>query len=178
MLRQTGDLRREHLEAIDYVLRHTVIRLLVRAAGEEELEAAHEELRRLVPIALEPKLAAWVPRWRGLADLLEARLAVLSARDVESARRMAHAAEILALVASKPGWTQTKICDRLKLGAANLSRILGILEAHELVERRSVGRERRVHLGRLAGLFSEKAVQPSAGEAEVQRGVTYFFAAA
>jgi MarR family len=176
LLRGTGELRSEHLDAVDYALRHKVVRLLARAAGEEELEATYEEMRRLVPVAKETELAAWVPRWRAFADLLEARLAALTTRDVEGARRLAHAAGILALVEEEPGLTQAEICRHLKLKPANLSRILGVLEAHELIERRSTGRERRVHPGRLAGAPPAAPAEPSPPvEDELPRGMAFLF---
>jgi hypothetical protein len=150
LLRQAGELRPEHLEAVDYALRHTVVRLLARAAAEEELEAAYEDLRRLVPVAREAELGDWVARWRAFADLLAARLAAVAAQDPAKARTLAHAEAILALVAREPGLTQAEIGERLDLKPANLSRVLGVLEAHELIERRRVGREKRVHFGRLA----------------------------
>jgi DNA-binding MarR family transcriptional regulator len=150
LLRQPEELEREHADTLDYVLRHTVVRLLVRAAGQDELLSAYEELRALVPVRREEELAAWLPRWRTLADVLDARLAVLRNRDMSIPAKLLHADRIVALVASESGLTQVEIADRLDLKAANLSRILGILEAHELIERRNVGREKRVFLGRLA----------------------------
>jgi CRP-like cAMP-binding protein len=187
LLRDSAEMGRDHAETIDYVLRHTVVRLLVRAASEEELMAAYENIRALVPVRREDELAAWLPRWRTLADVLDARLAVLSNRDLSVARGLLHADRILALIGAEPGLAQAEIGDRLDLKPANLSRILGILEAHELVERRSVGREKRVHLGRLAEGF--EAAEPSdslAAEAprrqygstkvgKVQRGASYMF---
>lgn len=150
LLRTDQELRRDHLEVVDYVLRHTVVRLLVRAAPEEELTGVYGDLRRLVPVAREPELADWLPRWRAFADLLDARRAALAAQDPAAAVRLAHSGAILELVEAEQGLTQVEIAARLGLKAANLSRILGVLEAHELIERRTVGREKRVHLGRLA----------------------------
>jgi hypothetical protein len=148
-LRRAQDLRRDHLEALDYVLRHTVVRLLVRAAPETELAAAYGALRGLVPVAREAELAEWLPRWRAYADLLDARRAAMAAQDPAQALRLAHSGRILELVEREAGLTQAQIADRLRLKAANLSRILGVLEAHEMIERRSVGREKQVHPGRL-----------------------------
>lgn len=156
LLRTAGELKPELLEAVDYTLRHTVVRLLSRATREKEndlageLVEAYDALRRLVPPAREAELAAWLPRWRGFADLLDARLATLASRDVAGALRLAHSSEILAEVAADPGLTQAQLGLRLGLKPANLSRILSVLEAHELIERRSVGRERRLHPGHLA----------------------------
>jgi hypothetical protein len=182
-LRKWEDLEEEHLEAVDYALCNTVVRLLVRAAGKEELEAAYEELRRLVPVPRETEWAEWVPRWRTLADLLEARLMALQTRNVEGALRLAHARRIVALVAEHPDLTQAEIGRRLELKPANLSRILAVLEAHELIERRTVGRERRVHPGRLASSVAGAVDRPAASaeappsEEDIRRGAAYLWAA-
>lgn len=183
LLRQAVDLEPDHLEAVDYALRHTVVRLLVRAAGEEEMEAAYDALRRMVPVARASELAEWIPRWRAFADLLDTRLGILASREPGLALRFAHAEPILHLVADAPGLTQVEIGERLELKPANLSRVLGVLEAHEMIERRRVGREKRVYLGRLApGLAKERPeleTDPKLlfdGE-PVKPGVAYFRAA-
>lgn len=160
----------EALEAVDYAVRNTVVRLLVRAAEDDELMAAYDDLRGLVPPSREQELAVWVPRWRAFADLLDTRLGVLATREPEGALRFAHAPEILELVQREPGLTQAEIGQRRGLKPANLSRILGILEAYELIERRNSGRERRVHPGRLA-----PPAPPTKSEDEVERGLSLFF---
>jgi Winged helix-turn-helix DNA-binding len=166
LLREAESLPAESVEAVDYAACHMVVRLLVRAAGDEELVAAYDDLRRLAPVSRETELASWIPRWRGFADLLDTRLAMLSTRDPEVVLRRAHAPAILELVQREPGLTQAEVGQRLGLKPANLSRILGMLEAHELIERRNLGRERRLHPGRLA-----PAAAPTAARGgELQRG--------
>lgn len=183
LLEVSSDLRPEHVDALDYALRHTVVRLLVRAAGEGELSDAYDALRRLVPVEREDELAAWVPRWRAFADLLDARLAALAARDSDRVPGLLHAREILDLVANEPGLTQAEICERLELKPSNLSRILGVLEAHELIERRTVGREKRVHPGRLAGgaagspQVANEQVPATPESEEVAPTISYLYAA-
>ncbi|HJP00832.1 MAG TPA: MarR family transcriptional regulator, partial [Planctomycetota bacterium] len=51
------------------------------------------------------------------------------------------------LVARERDLTQAKIGERLELKSANLSRILGVLEANEVIGRRKDGRSKRVALG-------------------------------
>ncbi len=175
LIRQADEILPEHLEAVDYAVRHTVLRLFIRsaggAAGEEELEKVHDGLRRLVPVARESELAPWLPRWRAFADLIESRLAVLDNQDPAAVRSLAHSSAILDLVGRKPGLKQSDIGERLHLKPANLSRILNVLEAHELIERQSVGRERRVNLGRLG----RPAAEPVA-KGNVRRGRDYLSA--
>ncbi len=167
LLRQPGELRPEHLRAIDYAVRHKVLRLLARSADAEELEEAFDGLRRLAPVAREQELASWLPRWRAFADLIESRLAVLDNQDPAAVISLAHSSAILDLVGNEPGLKQSDIGKRLGLKPANLSRILNVLEGHELIERQSVGRERRVNLGRLAE--SAKPVP----EGDMHRGTFY-----
>jgi len=159
-LREADEVQREHGEAVDYAVRHMVVRLLVRGADEDELTQTYDSLRRLVPVSREPELREWSIRWRGMADLVDARLQSLAHRDVSKARSLLHVEDILAVVSNRPGLTQTEIAEALDLSAANLSRILGVMEAHELVERRSVGREKRVHPGRLAGVAAPEKDGP------------------
>ncbi len=139
-------LRLEILEAVDYAVRHSVIRLLVSTADDSELEAANDSIRRLIPVAREEELKTWVIRWGAFADLLEARLAALANQRPAQARKLAHADQILDLLAEEPSLPQTEIAKRLGLKEANLSRILAVLEAHDLITRRVVGREKHVRL--------------------------------
>ncbi|MDY7095975.1 MAG: helix-turn-helix domain-containing protein [Acidobacteriota bacterium] len=145
--RAGNELAEPHLEAVDYALRHKIVRLLVRRAPREEHEALYDGLRTLVPVEQEDAWRDWCLRWRALADVLDARLGSLAAQEPEKARRLLHAPEILELVAAEPGLSQVEVGERLELKPANLSRILGVLEAHDLIERRNVGREKRVYLG-------------------------------
>lgn len=138
-------LQDRHLRAMDHVLRHHVLRLLVQRAPPAELEAAEDTIRRLWPSRRAADVAAWAPRWLAWADLLGSRRAVLREQDPARVRRLAHAAELLALVAREPGLSQVAIGERLALKAANLSRILNLLEANDLLVRREVGREKRVY---------------------------------
>jgi hypothetical protein len=140
------DLQPAVLEAVDYAVRHSVIRLLVRQADDAELEAANDAIRRLVPVSREEELSTWVIRWRAFADLLEGRLAARANQRPAEARKLAHAEEILDLLAERPDLSQADIARELKLKEANLSRILAVLEAHDLITRRVVGREKQARL--------------------------------
>lgn len=172
-LRSPEKLDFRHLEVVDHALRHTLLRLLGRAAEEAELDAAYDALRTLVPIERKAELEPWVGRWRAFADLVDSRLAVLASQDPAAACRFAHAEEILDLVSNATApMGQAEIGVRLGLKPANLSRILGVLEANELIERRSVGREKRVSLGRLATEPAAREAATPAAE-EVMRPILY-----
>lgn len=146
LLREAPEIRFEHLDAIDYAVRHWLVRLLVSSVRSEELEDTYSILRRLVPVAREEDLADWKKRWIAFADLLETRVAILANQRPAEARKLAHAGEILDLIEDEPGLSQSVIAKRLHLKPANLSRILGVLEANELVDRLTVGREKHVYI--------------------------------
>jgi CRP-like cAMP-binding protein len=145
LLREAREVRFEHLDAIDYAVRHWLIRLLVSNASSEELEDTYSTLRRLVPVTREEDLADWKKRWSAFADLLETRVAIRANQRPEQALKLAHAEDILRVIEDEPGISQAEIGDRLGLKRANLSRILHVLEANELVDRRTVGREKHLY---------------------------------
>lgn len=143
------DLPPELLSKIDYALRHQVVRALSRTPEPADLETVYDGLRRLIPVEREDLLATEMKRWRAFADLVDTRLGMLDSLEPDTARRLLHADRILDFVAKHPGCSQTQIAAELELKAANFTRILGILEANELIERQAIGKEKRVHLGRL-----------------------------
>lgn len=142
-------LRPEVVEAVDYAIRHTVIRLLLRNADDSELEATNDAIRRLIPVSREQELHTWAVRWAAFADVLAGRLAARANQRPAEARQLAHAEEILNLLTDRTDLSQTEIAQELNLKEANLSRILGVLEANDLITRRVVGREKQVRLGPL-----------------------------
>jgi len=138
----------EALAALDLVLRLRVFRTLARASDVEALRAEYDDLQRLVPHRREADLNAaprfWATRWKTLANLVETAAEASVVRDPEKARRLAHSAEILRAVEADAGLSQTELGERVKLQPANLTRILAVLEANGLIERRAVGREKQV----------------------------------
>jgi hypothetical protein len=77
-MRLFDDLKEEHLEAVDYVVRNRVVDLLTKGAGEKELEEAYSQIRRLIPVAREDEWARWKLRWNGMADIIGTHLEILS----------------------------------------------------------------------------------------------------
>ena len=146
-LREDEPLSDRELEALDYVVRNQVARALGQRSSADALEELSDSIAALVPVEREEAMRPWVTRWRGMAAVLDARAASLDAQDVDEAMRMAHAPEIVKMVREEPGITQGVLRERLALKPANLSRILGILEASELVERRKVGRQNQLFPG-------------------------------
>jgi DNA-binding MarR family transcriptional regulator len=146
------------LAAFDQILLHYVARTLRRKADANSRRQEVDELRRLIPHArralLDSGRKPWSARWDAFCDLLEIESEVAQA-DGEHPKTIAHQAEILSLLAHRHGCTQPELADILNLKPANLSRVLGLLEAEGLAQRELVGREKYVrvtHAGRLAVL--------------------------
>jgi DNA-binding MarR family transcriptional regulator len=74
--------------------------------------------------------------------------------------------------AGETGIAQADIQDRLKLSKANLTRVLGLMEDHDLIERRKVGRDKQVFLGRRAQQKKATPVEAPTPKSEFRRGLT------
>jgi DNA-binding transcriptional ArsR family regulator len=140
-----------HAEVADLVLRHRVHRAIRRRIDLSDARSLYDHIRRLVARSRLRKVDSpertWTERWRGYADMLDTHVDALRTRDVNKALARAHAREILSFLSTHGDVPQKAIELRLGLGKANVSRVLGLLEAHELVERRLDGRQNRVTLG-------------------------------
>jgi DNA-binding transcriptional ArsR family regulator len=161
-----AEMDERHFEAVDHLLRDHALRALVQRAPDGELKALDSTIRRLFPKGWAERLGRWAHRWLAYADLLDARRGSLHAQDPERARKLAHAGRVLELVAAEPGLSQTELGERLDLKPANLSRILAVLEANELIERRMEGREKRI---RLAVRIAPTAAAGGSQHAKMQR---------
>lgn len=172
-------LRREQLpadqeiEALDRILRLKVIRALQSEPDHAALVALVGELRRLVPHDrckdLDARRRPWATRWSTLGDLVDCAAQAIEARDPARAKQLAHAAPLLAAVGDSPGLAQAELGRRLGIKPANLSRILGVLEAGGLVRRKLVGREKLVHPARDA--MPDRA--PARAGSGARRGASY-----
>ncbi len=137
-------------DAVDYVFRHQVVRLLQRRAGREALEPWVEVIRSASATArraLAGSDTPWAARWRAFAAILESRLAAMDAQDPVAVLGRAHVAEVLRTVRGRPGIPQHVLGDLLGLQKANLTRVLNLAEANELIERRTLGRENQLFVG-------------------------------
>jgi DNA-binding transcriptional ArsR family regulator len=140
---------RREASALDYVYRNLVIRALRLPRPQEDLENLAEHLRRVVPHSARDaveRLGQFLTRWHLLADLVETRLEQLASSDVAAVLRRDHSQRILEVLRGE-SLPQSKLADRLGLKPANLSRILGLLEANDLIYRMREGRENIVGLG-------------------------------
>ena len=140
-----------HAEVLDYIYRHQLIRLLVRKSSVDDLSALNEHLARMrhprLLEAMQDLDRPYGERWAAYQDILESRLAFLRSAASQQVREMAHVKQILELVRSGRPMKQADIKEALGLQPANLTRVLNVMEANELIERRSEGRENTIHPG-------------------------------
>jgi hypothetical protein len=140
-----------HAEVLDYIYRQRLIRLLVRRSSVEDLSALNEHLERMLhPRRLEAMQHLSRPcaeRWAAYKDILESRLVSLRSRAPQQVLEMAHVQEILDLLLSGRATKQAEIKATLGLRAANLTRVLNVMEANELIERSTEGREKLIRPG-------------------------------
>ncbi len=139
-----------HAEVLDYVYAGQTARLLALRASADDLRRTHDHIRRAAALARDAGIdASWQGRWRGIAAVLDARLGVLARRDAAGQPNRAHFDRVLAYLAGRgdAGAGQSEIGEALGLRKANLSRVLNLMEADDLVARRMVGREKKVVRG-------------------------------
>jgi len=140
-----------HAEVLDYIYRQRLIGLLVRRSSEDDLSALNEHLRRMThPRRLEAMQHLSRPygdRWAAYNDILESRLASLRSGAPQQVIKMAHVEEILDLLLSGRATKQAEIMQALRLRPANLTRVLNVMEANELIERRTEGRGKLIRPG-------------------------------
>lgn len=151
-----------HAEVLDYIYRQRLIWLLTRRASIDELSAFAEHLERMLHPrrldAIKHLEKRYAERWMAIKDIAESRLASLRSEAPQQVLNLAHVKEILDLIDSGPARRQSEIEKSLGLRRPNLTRVLNLMEANELIERRSEGRE--------------KLVSPGAGLEHIRQGST------
>lgn len=134
---------------LDQVLCSRVVEALADSSDPEALLALQRAVLTVVPHAAHATLRRldrdWVARWRAWADLLDARVAQLDARDQDRIHHLKNVPELLGAIRENPGLTQTQLADRMGLSGPNISRLLRILDDHDLIVRRREGTAKRVY---------------------------------
>jgi hypothetical protein len=146
-------------EVLDLAYRQRLLRMLGQRASKEDLNHLQDHLKRVAGWARRlteetPARQAgevWGARWKGFADLVDTHRVMQATRDSARVLELAHVRDIIDFVRahSQPP-LQSEIRERFKLGKANLTRILNVMEANGLIERQEIGRENRIRLGREA----------------------------
>jgi DNA-binding transcriptional ArsR family regulator len=181
LLRSDDSLERGHLDAIHYAARHRVLESLARESRgltePDELTELFGQLRRLAASALDDYRTNSA-RLQELAALVDGRLKLLARQEPERALDLLHARSICEFVRAEGVVPQGRIQMQFDLRPANLSRILGVLESHELIGRRKHGRTKDVFPGRRLEEALGPAEKGAARKGAVGSGRSYFTASA
>jgi hypothetical protein len=146
------------LARVDSVAAESLDALFARFAGSLAAPSAREGdrkrfvdlVRRTVsaPAFRSSKAARSLrERWLGYAIVVDRLLAAAATRDPEAVLRRAHVKEVLALMPRTGGVPQRHILSTLGLKAANLVRILDLMERNGLIVREERGRMNLVARG-------------------------------
>jgi len=120
--------------------------------------------------------ADYARRWEGFSETIAARDITLAERAPERVRHLKHVAEIEAILLEDGEIKQSGLHRRLELKASRLSQVLALMEAHGLISRRSIGRDKYVLLADFPSKETPTASKPTPGT--VKRGIAYFSLAA
>ncbi|NNC06145.1 hypothetical protein HJC10_25215 [Corallococcus exiguus] len=176
-------------DVLDRVYRQRLLRILSQRDAEQELAELQDHLervagrvRRHTQNSETAKLGeGWAARWHAFADLVDARRAAIASQDPKRVLERTHVSEILKLVRAGEvrdpnGVPQALLRSELGLKKANLTRILNVMEANELIERRGTGRENLIRLGRAVRELAMTTDARTLAQPykEVRRGLDYF----
>ncbi len=142
-------------QVLDYVYRQRLIRLITSAkrgnAASNELSAFARHLDKTThPVRIKRLDGLDKPykeRWTAYLDIVESRLAALESDVPDHVMNLKNVREILTLVFEQESVSRKTIKDRFNLQPANLTRILNMMEASDLIVCQKVGREIRVSAG-------------------------------
>jgi DNA-binding MarR family transcriptional regulator len=167
-----------HAEVLDHIYRFRTLRLLRSEPDEQALKALLNHLERVThPRRMEILNGfskAYGTRWLAYMDLIENRLIALTSPVPKSLLSRAHVKQILDLVSFQEEVSLQKIQTALRIKANNLTRILDLMEANELIERKVYGREKILCLGDTGRrLLVDEADEASRRTSGVQRGASY-----
>jgi DNA-binding MarR family transcriptional regulator len=139
-------------EVLEYVYCERLLKLVRTNAPREQLEALADHLLEVAhPVrraALEGLSRPYLQRWSLLRELLERRIESLRSDVPRQVLQREHVLPILRYVAEARGPVgQQDIQKDLELGKANLSRILGLMESNELIDKQAQGNANLIVLG-------------------------------
>ena len=165
-----------HGQVLDFIYRHRIIRQIRSSATTlAALQELSEHLARVTHPrrrkALDGLNQPYATRWATYRDILETRIAAMCSDAPKQLMQRAHMKEILLLLMSGAVRRQKDVEDAFGLRKANVTRILNLMEANELIVRQAVGREKHLLPGPNAELFSEK--DGAAAINTVRRGSYY-----
>ncbi len=152
---------------IDYAYRYRLVILLVQRAPVEDLVVFHASIRQVATLISraedDGKIGdGWATRWRAFADVIDARIANLRTQTPQRVLERTHVSEILhAIRTRQEGIPQSELRALLGISKSNLSRVLNLMEANELIKRSILGRENLIQLSNNASLTTSWTPEPT-----------------
>lgn len=170
-----------HAEILDFLHRQRALDALAGSPDPDELqELVHYFDRLLDPVrsgAFEALSRSYASRWEALSDLVDDRLRRLETTEgsqLDEFLRRNHVRTILDVLAEaeRQGRTvsQAELGASLRLRKANLTRVLNLMTARDLVVRRRKGRSNEVGIGEAARRLLPSREPPSG---DARRAVLY-----
>ncbi len=177
-IREIDRLNDRQAEVLDYIYKHRLVRLIRTVKKGEgaaaELTELYEHLNRVAhPRRLSQLNTLEKPygaRWIAYQDILEHRLAVLVNQPSKWLLNRAHVKGILRLVVKHGSISRKKIPDHIKIKQANLTRVLNMMAANELIECHTVGKEKILTIGENGAKFRSEIKSDDPSD---ERGSTY-----
>ncbi|AQR72908.1 hypothetical protein [Sphingomonas sp. LM7] len=146
-------------------LAYKVWSLLVERRFDAEIRDWHALLHQVKTHIRSEDMAA-AERVTALADLLRESISLSETSPAREVARRPNARRILEMLAKEDGLVpRRKLLDALGLRSANLSNVLTLLLAHNLVERRDKGKEAEFRLTRFGRQMLESEEKPTAKSA-------------
>jgi len=138
-------------QVLEYAYCERLLKLVRTGAPMEQFE----ELARHLALVVHPIRKAmmeglekpYFTRWSLLRTLLEMRMESLRSDIPQQVLQREHVRDILAHVSEARELTQQQLGEKLGLGKANLSRILSLMEANELIDKLPKGNTNVITLG-------------------------------
>ena len=168
------------VQVLDYIYRQRLDRAL-RFGRTDDIQALLEHLDRMTHPRVTDRLdrleTPCKGRWAGYMDILEDRLTALASPVPEQLMSRSHVAEIVEMIGGGDRVYQSDIRKARGLRPANLTRILNLMEANELIIRRAEGRRKRIELGPLGREFYRRKTDETRTETDEireKRGIDYF----
>ncbi|MSP96954.1 MAG: ArsR family transcriptional regulator [Betaproteobacteria bacterium] len=171
-LRAASELSTDAQKKLDYALRQWTLYALSRSADLEgvlELDDLAAVALRLLPESTDT--AVLRTRWRAFRDLLESKRLAIGSAQSGRAHKLLHASPILELLGAGPK-SQTTLRHELRLSAARLSQVLGVMEEGGLIQRQKRGKENMVSV---VSTTNRGINSPRSGVPVGRLGVCVFF---
>lgn len=150
---------------LDYAYCERLLQLVRTGASLEPLRELNEHLALVVHPRRREQLQElgkpYFERWTLLYELTEMRLESLRSEVPAQVLKRKHVREILERLQQEGELSQQRLGEEFELGEANLSRILGLMEANELIDKVPRGNSNNIILGvRGRELMPPKAAVP------------------